>query len=70
MELIFPESKGSPTDEKAEDSGNEIDLTSLSPVYPEIGWNLPTSRPLRKRTDRVLLLVGQNPETCSLKINK
>jgi len=53
-----------------EDSGNEIDLTPLSPASPEIGFNLPSPRPLRERTDRVPLLVGQNPETSLFKKTK
>ena len=52
------------------DPGNEIDLTPLSPASPEIGFNLPTPRPLRERTDRVPLLVGRNPETSSFKKTK
>ena len=64
---LFQSPRAHPLTKKPEDSGNEIDLTPLSPVSPEIGCNLPTSRPLRERTDRVLLVVGHNPETISLK---
>ena len=54
---IIPESKSSPAD-----PGNETDIAPTSPASPEMGCNLPISRPLQGCTDRVLLLVNQNPE--------
>ena len=65
---IIPESRHSPTDQKPEDSGSEVDITLLSPVSPEIGCNLLISSSLRERTDKVLLLVDQNPERNSFNL--
>ena len=68
MVPIIPESRRSPTDQKPEDSGSEVDITLLSAVSPEIGCKRLISSSLRERTDKVLLLVDQNPERNSFNL--
>ena len=47
-----------PLTKRPDYSGNEIDIAPTSPASPEMGGNLPLSRPLRGCTDRVLLVVN------------